>query len=58
MTRYRRVEQYAGMFVIKLLPIDMKDLNLKIGDIVDIEDAVNKSSISSDLSKKLKVKTK
>ena len=44
--------------VIKLLPKDMEDLNLKVGDLIDIEDAVVKTSISKDLAKKLKVKTK
>jgi hypothetical protein len=57
-TRYREVKKYAGMMVIKLLPKDLDDLNLKVGDLVDIEDAVVKTSISKDLAKKLKVKTK
>jgi hypothetical protein len=58
MARYREVKKYAGMLVIKLSPADEKDLNLTLGDLIDIEDAVIKTSISKDLAKKLKVKTK
>jgi hypothetical protein len=56
MARYREVKRYAGMLVIKLTSTDEKDLNLKVGDLIDIEDAVRKTSISKDLAKKLKVK--
>jgi len=58
MARYREVKKYAGMMVIKLSPKDMEDLNLKVGDLIDIEDAVVKTSISKSMAKQLKVKTK
>jgi hypothetical protein len=58
MARYREVKKYAGMLVIKLSPADEKDLNLKLGDLIDIEDAVVKTSISKSMAKQLKVKTK
>jgi hypothetical protein len=58
MARYREVKKYAGMMVIKLLPKDMEDLNLKVGDLIDIEDAVVRTSISKHTAKQLKVKTK
>ena len=34
--RLRKVMKYAGMWVIKLFSIDMKDLNLEEFDEVDI----------------------
>lgn len=46
------------MLVIKLTSTDEKDLNLKVGDLIDIEDAVRKTSISKDTAKLLKVKKK
>jgi hypothetical protein len=58
MARYREVKRYAGMLVIKLTSTDEKDLNLKVGDLIDIEDAVRKTSISKDTAKLLKVKKK
>jgi len=56
--RYRRVNLYGKRYVIELMQTDIQDLNLKVGDLIDIEDAVVKTSISKDLAKKLKVKTK
>jgi len=56
MSRYREIKKYAGMYVIKLLPADMKDLNLKIGDFVDIQEAVFKTSISKENKKRLNIK--
>jgi hypothetical protein len=58
MARYRAIKRYAGMLVIKLTSTDEKDLNLKVGDLIDIEDAVRKTSISKDNAKLLKVKRK
>jgi hypothetical protein len=58
MSRYRQYGIVAGMHVIKLIPSDVKDLNLKVGDLIDIEDAVRKTSISKDNAKLLKVKRK
>ncbi len=43
MARKRKIMKYEGMYVIKLLPADVKDLNLKEGDLADIEEAVFKS---------------
>ena len=57
-TRYRKVNLYGNRFVIELMKSDMEDLNLKVGDLIDIEDAVRKTSISKDTAKQLKVKTK
>ena len=36
--RTRQIKQYGNTFVIKLSPDDLKDLNLKVGDNVDIDD--------------------
>jgi uncharacterized membrane protein (UPF0127 family) len=57
-TRYRKVNLYGNRFVIELMQVDIQDLNLKVGDLVDIEDAVRRTSISKDTAKQLKVKTK
>lgn len=38
--RSRRITKYGGSYVIKLIPEDLKDLDLKIGDIVDIDEIV------------------
>jgi len=54
MARYREVKRYAGMLVIKLNPADEKDLNIKVGDFVDIEDAVYHKSIPKELKKTFK----
>jgi anaerobic selenocysteine-containing dehydrogenase len=54
--RYREYGIVAGMHVIKLKPSDIEDLNLKVGDMVDVEQAVVKTSISKELKKKLKIK--
>ena len=55
-TRYRRVNKYGNRYVIELMQVDIEDLNLKIGDMIDIEDAVKKTSISKDLKKRLRIK--
>jgi hypothetical protein len=57
-TRYRKVNLYGNRFVIELMQVDIQDLNLKVGDLIDIEDAVRRTSISKDTAKQLKVKTK
>jgi hypothetical protein len=54
--RFREYGIIAGMHVIKLKPSDIEDLNLKVGDMIDIEDAIKKTSISKDLKKRLKIK--
>jgi uncharacterized membrane protein (UPF0127 family) len=51
-TRYRKVNMYGNRYVIELMQIDIQDLNLKVGDLVDIEDAVYKTSISDYFKKK------
>ena len=40
MARIRKVTKYSSTYVIKLDPSDMKDLDLKEGDAVDIDDIV------------------
>ena len=57
-TRYREIKQWGNSLVIVLNPADRQDLNLKVGDLIDIEDAVRKTSISKGTAKDLKVKTK
>jgi len=52
MARYRKIRKYENGWVIRLLNQDIKDLNIKEGDLVDIEDAVYKTSISDDIKKK------
>lgn len=51
MARYRQIKRYAGMLVIKLSPTDEKDLNIKEGDYVDVEDAIFTKSIPQELKK-------
>ena len=55
-TRYRRINKYGNRFVIELMKTDIEDLNLKVGDMIDLEDAVKKTSISKELKKRLKIK--
>jgi uncharacterized membrane protein (UPF0127 family) len=55
-TRYRKINLYGKRFVIELMKTDIEDLNLKVGDLIDIEDAVVKTSISKDMKKRLKIK--
>lgn len=43
MVRYRKVNLYGKRYVIELLKADIEDLNIKVGDLVDIEDAVRRS---------------
>ncbi len=59
MARYRTIRNYpTSGWVIRLKQSDIDDLNLKDGDLIDIEDAVRKTSISKDTAKLLKVKRK
>ena len=54
--RYRKVNKYGNRYVIELMQVDISDLNLQIGDYVEIENAVRKTSIPSEIKKVLKVK--
>ena len=56
MSRYRILRKYGNTWVIALNPKDIEDLNLKVGDMIDIEDAVKKTSISKENKKRLKIK--
>ena len=40
MPKYRRIKRYAGVWTIKLEPIDVEDYDLQEGDEVNIEDMV------------------
>ncbi|KKM00534.1 hypothetical protein LCGC14_1803530 [marine sediment metagenome] len=40
MPKYRRIKRYAGVWAIKLEPIDVEDYNLQEGDLVDIEEMI------------------
>lgn len=42
MVRLRIIKKYGDSHAIKLEPADLKDLNLKVGDEVDIEDIIPK----------------
>ena len=53
-TRYRTVRRWGNSLVIALKPTDEQDLNLKVGDLIDIEDAVIKKSIPAELKKMVK----
>jgi uncharacterized membrane protein (UPF0127 family) len=55
-TRYRKINFVGGRYVIELMKTDIEDLNLKVDDLVDIEDAVRKTSISSENKKRLNIK--
>jgi antitoxin component of MazEF toxin-antitoxin module len=55
-TRYRAIRKWGNSLVIVLRPSDEMDLNLKVGDMIDIEDAVIKSSISKENKKRLNIK--
>ena len=57
-TRYRPIKKYGNTFVIALIPKDIEDLNLKIGDMIDIEDAVRKTSIDQITFNKFRGKKK
>lgn len=37
MERYRKVKKYGNSYIISLSKVDLKDLNLKEGDEVDIQ---------------------
>jgi hypothetical protein len=45
-TRYRKVNFVGGRYVVELMKTDIEDLNLKVNDEIDIEDAVRKTSLS------------
>jgi len=47
--RYRKVNLYGGRYVIELLKADVEDLNIKVGDLIDIEDAIRKTSVPQEL---------
>ena len=53
--RKRPIKKYSGSWTIKLIPQDMEDLNLKEGDVVDIDDII-KISGKPKTSKKQKEK--
>jgi uncharacterized membrane protein (UPF0127 family) len=55
-TRYRKINLYGNRYVVELMKTDIEDLNLKVGDMIDLEDAVKKTSISKELKKRLKIK--
>jgi antitoxin component of MazEF toxin-antitoxin module len=55
-TRFRTIRRWGNSLVIVLRPSDEMDLNIKVGDMIDIEDAVRKTSISKDMAKTLKVR--
>ena len=40
MSRIRTIKKYGDTWVIKLMPLDAVDLELNIGDEVDVEDMV------------------
>ena len=46
MVRLREVKRYGTTWIIKLEPMDLKDLGLKEGDMVDIEDTIIKSKLN------------
>ena len=52
-TRFRSIRKWGNSLVIVLRPSDEMDLNIKVGDMIDIEDAVVKTSISKDTAKLL-----
>lgn len=54
MARYRPITKYGNTFVITLKPQDVEDLNLKLGDMIDIEDAVCNKSLSQEVEKAFK----
>lgn len=54
-TRYRRVNKYGNRYVIELMQVDIEDLNLKVGDMIDVEDAIKRTSISKENKKRLKI---
>lgn len=43
-TRYREIKKWGNSLVIVLNSADKEDLKLKVGDSIDIEDAVKKTS--------------
>ena len=45
MVRFRPIKKYGNGYVIALIKKDITDLNLKVGDEIDIEDAVKRTSI-------------
>ena len=51
MARYREVKKWGNSLVIVLQVLDIKDLNIKEGDLIDIEDAVRTKSVPKELKK-------
>jgi len=54
MTRYRKIRKWGNSHVIVLLSQDVEDLQIKEGDLVDIEDAVINKSIPAELEDETK----
>ena len=42
MVRYRKINLYGARYVVELMKTDMTDLNLTVGDLVDLDDIVKK----------------
>ena len=40
--RFRKVNLYGNRYVIELMQVDIKDLDIQIGDLIDIEDCLIK----------------
>jgi antitoxin component of MazEF toxin-antitoxin module len=54
--RFREIKKYGNTFVIKLEIIDMKDLNLKIGDLINLNDMIPVVHLNNKLKSKIKNK--
>lgn len=52
MVRYRQVKKWGNSLIILLQSIDIKDLNVKEGDWIDIEEAIIYKSIPQELKSK------
>jgi antitoxin component of MazEF toxin-antitoxin module len=49
--RLRKIRKWGNTHTILLTKVDLKDLNLKEGDIVNIEDIVNSKSTNTVVSR-------
>jgi antitoxin component of MazEF toxin-antitoxin module len=58
MVRYRQVKKWGNSLVIVLDRTDVIDLNIKVGDLIDVEDAIKNTSIHEETAKQLKIKLK
>ncbi|MHA2019043.1 MAG: hypothetical protein ACTSXY_12315 [Promethearchaeota archaeon] len=54
MARYREVKKYGNTYVLCFTRSDIHDLNLKVGDLIDIEDAVRNKSVPKELKRIIK----